>query len=111
MAGEIRITGSINLKENLYAVGYFDEIGYIIDKITNPKSNFQYTQQYKTLASYNDTELSIYIDNEKEKLYLIERLLKKYNINVPIIDPLTSNIVNCNKANDLKTLKKLLKIK
>lgn len=107
MAGEIRVIGSVILNENLIGVGYFDEIMYTLDKIRKPKTNYQLNPFYQTLISFND--VWSYIENRREKLYFIKDLLKRYKMDVPIVDPLTGKLVNDNKEKGLEEISKVLR--
>lgn len=106
MAGEIRVTESIELKDNLIGVGYFDEIMYVLEKMRKPKTNYQLNPFYQDLISYND--IWSYIETKKEKLYLIKNLLKEYKIDVPIVDPLTGKLVNDNKDSEFVKINHIL---
>ncbi len=106
MTGEIRVVGSIKLKDHLVGIGYFDEIMYVLDKMRKPKTNYQ-LRLYQTLISYNNN-IQSYIDDKKQKLYLIENYLEKYKIPVPIVDPLTGKLVSDNKDRDFEEINKVL---
>lgn len=74
MPGEVRVTGSIKLNDNLIGIGYFDEIMYVLDKMRKPKTNYQLNPFYQTLISYND--IPSYIENKK-KVIFNKRLFRK----------------------------------
>lgn len=109
MAGEIRVKGSIKLEENLIAVGYFDEIMFVLEKMRNPKTNYQLSPFYESLISYDNPR--VYIEAKKEKFYFIKKLLKDYKMNVPIVDPFTGKLVNDNPNVDLEEINKALRRK
>lgn len=105
--GEIRIPTSLDMDKDLAAIGCFDEIEYLLEKVNRGKSkNVMFSEQ---LIKCED--IHKYISEKKKRTYIIKNLLKKYGYNVPIIDPLTGNIIDGNyekNIEDVKMLKKIL---
>ena len=105
--GEIRIPTSLDMDKDLVAIGCFDEIEYLLEKVNRGKSkNVMFSEQ---LIKCED--IHKYISEKKKRTYIIKNLLKKYGYNVPIIDPLTGNIIDGNyekNIEDVKMLKKIL---
>ena len=52
-----------------------------------------------------------YISEKKKRTYIIKNLLKKYGYNVPIIDPLTGNIIDGNYEKNIEGDKNKKQIK
>ena len=114
---EVMVNNSINLRKNIEAIGYHDEITQIIDTLEKLIQiedyeglvNIYCTNYYNNFLRINPDNI---IDIEKyvKKQYIrynkIKELLKKYKYNIPIIDPYTGkehksiddSIINANKV-------------
>jgi hydroxymethylpyrimidine pyrophosphatase-like HAD family hydrolase len=105
--GEVRIPSSISLKENLVAIGCFDEIEFLLEKIKICKEK-RLIFSSELLSTDNIYEYTI---KKKNKIYAIREILKEYGYGVPVIDPFFGNIIEGSYEDDIlkaRTLKNML---
>lgn len=101
--GEIRITDSIKLKNNIIAIGCFDKIEYLLEKMRIIKNkNILFC---KELLDYNN--IYEYTIKMKKRTYAVSKILNEYGYNIPIIDPISGKIITCNYDDDVKKVKKI----
>lgn len=104
--GEIRISDSLSIKENLVAIGCFDEIEYLLEKIKfNKSKNIIFSDQL-----LNCDDICKYILEKKKRAYAIKKMLNEYGYNVPIIEPFYGKIIDINYEKAILKLKKLKNI-
>lgn len=104
--GEIRIQNSISLRKYLVAIGYFDEIEYILEK--SKTSNNRQIMFLEDLLS--STDISKYILDKRKNYFTIKKMLEEYGYNIPIVSPFTGKIIDDNPENTIKKVKELKKI-
>ena len=103
--GEVRIPKSVSLKNNLVAIGCFDEIEYLLEKLKiSTSKNIMYSSEL-----LNSDDIYKYIMDKKRKTYIIRELLKEHGYDVPIVDPFFGNIIDGNYNDDILKVKQLKK--
>lgn len=101
--GEVRIENSIKLKNNLIAIGCFDEIEYLLEKTkTIRNKNILFG---KELLDCND--IYEYTIKKKKRTYAVTKILNEYGYDIPIIDPVSGKIIKSN-YDDVKKVKNML---
>lgn len=102
--GEVRIENSIKLKNNLIAIGCFDEIEYLLEKTkTIRNKNILFG---KELLDCND--IYEYTIKKKKRTYAVTKILNEYGYDIPIIDPVSGKIIKSNYDDDVKKVKNML---
>lgn len=101
--GEVRIENSIKLKNNLIAIGCFDEIEYLLEKTkTIRNKNILFG---KELLDCND--IYEYTIKKEKRTYAVTKILNEYGYDIPIIDPVSGKIIKSNYDDDVKKVKKI----
>lgn len=101
--GEIRIPNSLSIEENLVAIGCFDEIEYLLEKIKYTKSkNIIFSDE---LLSCDDVYK--YTLEKKKRTYAVKKMLNEYGYNIPIIEPFFGKIIDDDYEKDVVKVKKL----
>ncbi|HPF83344.1 MAG TPA: hypothetical protein PLV83_04190 [Bacilli bacterium] len=104
MPNEIEVTGSIELDENLEAIGCYDAIENVI------RLALQNTLTHRTRFQLIHLDSSSYVRVKRSQYYNIKEVLKKYEYDIPIIDPLYGNIINDNIEEDIEKIEKVKKL-
>lgn len=102
--GEVRIENSIKLKNNLIAIGCFDEIEYLLEKTKTIRNKNILIG--KELLDCND--IYEYTIKKKKRTYAVTKILNEYGYDIPIIDPVSGKIIKSNYDDDVKKVKNML---
>lgn len=104
--GEIRISDSLSIEENLVAIGCFDEIEYLLEKVRRIKrKDISFCDEL-----LNCDDIYKYTLEKKKRTYAVKKMLNEYGYNIPIIEPFYGKIIDINYENDVSKVKKLKNI-
>ncbi len=104
--GEIRIPHSLSIEKNLVAIGCFDEIEYLLEKIKCVKNK-------KIIFSdelLNCNDIYKYTLEKKKRTYAVKKIVDECGYNIPIIEPFSGKIIDSNYEEDILKVKKLQNI-
>lgn len=100
MYREVRVTGSIELDENLIGIGYFDKAQDTLNKLEEILM-YQDIEMFKKNKLLSNIQKLINSDNSlntildmKNDYFIIKSILNKLNISIPIIDTYTGLPIN-----------------
>jgi len=120
MPREVRIKSSILLSEYIEAIGYYDKITSMIEKLEKLIENENYSEIKKLFFEvyYRDfiraQDVKAYVRNEYIEYHKIQKILKKHNYNIQIVDPFTGqefNNIDDSIINAEKVIKKIKSIR